>query len=71
MGAPDRYCALSGAPPCHPTVRVLEQLTVGAFVFLWHRTVLWCTEHSGAPLTRCSDFYRDTIALSESTIARR
>jgi hypothetical protein len=44
------------APPRHPTVRVLEQLTVGAFVFLWHWTVWWCTGQSGAPLTRCSDF---------------
>jgi hypothetical protein len=64
MGAPDspvrhrnRYCALSGAPTRHPTVRVLEQLTVGAFVCLWHRTVWWCTGQSGAPLTLCSDFY--------------
>jgi hypothetical protein len=48
---PDRYCALSGAPPRHPTVRVLEQLTVGTFVFLWHQTVWWCTGQSGAPLT--------------------
>jgi hypothetical protein len=30
---------VSGALPRHPIVRVLEQLTVGAFVFLWHRTV--------------------------------
>jgi hypothetical protein len=59
-----------GEPPCHPIVRVLEQLTIGAFVFLWHWTVWWCTGQSGAPLTRCSDFCRDTIALSESTVAR-
>jgi hypothetical protein len=44
-----------------PTVRVLKQLTIGIFVFLWHRTVWWCTEQSGAPLTRCSDFYRGTV----------
>jgi hypothetical protein len=56
MGAPD-------SPVCHrtltvhPTVRVLEQLTIGAFVFLWHRTVWWCTRQSGTPLTRYSDFY--------------
>jgi hypothetical protein len=55
---PDRYCALSGALLRHPTVRVLEQLTIGAFVFLWHRTVWWCTGQSGAPPTRCSDFCR-------------
>jgi hypothetical protein len=47
---------VSGAPPCHPTIRVIEQMTIGAFVFLWHRTVWWCTGQSGAPLTRCSDF---------------
>jgi hypothetical protein len=71
MGAPDRHCSLSGAPPRHPTVRVLEQSTVGAVVFLWHQTVWWCTEQSGASLTRCSDFCRDIVALSESTVARR
>jgi hypothetical protein len=48
FGAPlDTHCSVSGAPPCHPTVRVLEQSTVGAFVFLWHRTVWWCTGQSG------------------------
>jgi hypothetical protein len=30
---PDRHCAMSGVLPRHPTVRVLEQLTIGAFVF--------------------------------------
>jgi hypothetical protein len=49
---------VSGAPPRHPIVRILEQLTVGAFVFLWRRTVWWCTGQSGAPLTCCSDFCR-------------
>jgi hypothetical protein len=29
----------SDAPPCHPTVRVLEQLTIGGFVLLLHRIV--------------------------------
>jgi hypothetical protein len=48
---PDTHFSVSGAPPRHPTVRVLEQLTVGAFVFLWHRTNWWCTWESGAPLT--------------------
>jgi hypothetical protein len=41
MGAPDslvRHRTLSGESPRHPTVRVLEQLTVGGFVFL-QRTV--------------------------------
>jgi hypothetical protein len=55
---PDTHCLVSGAPPRHPTVRVQEQLTVGAFVFLWHWAVWWCTGQSGAPLTRCSDFCR-------------
>jgi hypothetical protein len=41
--AVDGRTGQSGAPPRHPTVRVLEQLIVGAFVFLWHRTVWWCT----------------------------
>jgi hypothetical protein len=45
-GAPlDRHCRLSSVPPHHPTVRVREQSTVGAVVFLWHWTL------SGAPLT--------------------
>jgi hypothetical protein len=57
----DRHCRLSGVPPCHPTIRVLEQLTVGAFVFLWHQTVWWCNRQSGAPLTCCSDFWRGTV----------
>jgi hypothetical protein len=38
MGTPDRHYRLSGAPPRHPTVRVREQSTVGAVVFLRHRT---------------------------------
>jgi hypothetical protein len=29
---------LSGALPHHPTIRVWEQSTVGAVVFMWHRT---------------------------------
>jgi hypothetical protein len=33
---PDTHCLVSGVPPRHPTVRVLEQFTVGGFVFLWH-----------------------------------
>jgi hypothetical protein len=48
---PDTHCSVSGALPRHPTVRVLEQSTIGAFVCLWHRTVGWCTGQSGAPLT--------------------
>jgi hypothetical protein len=36
---PDRYCALSGAPPCHPTIRVWSRVERWGFVLLWHRTV--------------------------------
>jgi hypothetical protein len=46
MGAPDspvRHRTLSGAPPRHPTVRVLTQSTVGELVLLWHRTVRCAT----------------------------
>jgi hypothetical protein len=46
MGAPDspvRHQTLSGAPPCHPTVRVLTQSTIGELVLLSHRTVRCAT----------------------------
>jgi hypothetical protein len=46
----------SGAPPCHPTVRVRSSGDRWSFVLLRHRIVWWCTGQSGAPLTRCSDF---------------
>jgi hypothetical protein len=39
MGAPDKHCSLSGAPPRHPTVRVRSRSTVGGLVLLRHRTV--------------------------------
>jgi hypothetical protein len=74
---PDRSCSLSGAPPRHPTVRVLELSTVGGFVLLRHRTV-WC--HTGQVLftVRCAS---DPAALTlhalflcqpllQSTVAR-
>jgi hypothetical protein len=39
-GAPlDKHCSLSGALPCHPTVRVRSWSTVGGFVLLRHWTV--------------------------------
>jgi hypothetical protein len=59
MGAPDRSCRLSGAPPRHPTVRVQEHSTVGGFVLKRHRTFR-C--HTGQFLftVRCaSDFCTD------------
>jgi hypothetical protein len=57
---PDRSCSLSSAPPRHPTVRVREQSTVGAVVFLWHR-IVWC--HTGHVLftVRCTS---DSTALT-------
>jgi hypothetical protein len=51
MGAPDKHCRLSGAPPCHPTVRVWEQSTVGTVVFLWH-TVSSISGFCSRPLER-------------------
>jgi hypothetical protein len=73
---PDRSCRLFGAPPRYPTVRVREQSTVGAVVFLWHRTVL--TPDSSyslcsAPLTLRSDsaaHYSPVLQLLQSTVAR-
>jgi hypothetical protein len=66
MGAPDRSCSLSGAPPRHPTVRVREQSTVGAVVFLWHRTVRCASDF--AALTLCALFLCQR--LLQSTVAR-
>jgi hypothetical protein len=54
---PDTHCLLSGAPPRQLTVRVWSWSTVGAFVFLRHRTV-WChTGQSGALWRLRSDFW--------------
>jgi hypothetical protein len=48
-GAPsDRYCALSGAPPRHSTVRVRSSSDRWSFVLLWHWTVRCHTGQSGA-----------------------
>jgi hypothetical protein len=68
--AGDGRTGQSGVPRRHPIVRVLEQLTVGAFVFLWHPTVWWCTGQSGAPLTRCTDFCRALFAHYSSYQSR-
>jgi hypothetical protein len=43
----------SGAPPRHPIVRVWEQSTVGAVVFLWHQTVL-CRTGQLLFIVRCA-----------------
>jgi hypothetical protein len=64
MGAPDspvRHRTMSGAPPRHPVVRAWSWSTVGGSVLMWHRTVRCHTGQSGAPLTCCSDFCRDTV----------
>jgi hypothetical protein len=64
MGAPDspvRHPTVSGVPPRHPVIRAWSWSTVGGFVLMWHRTVRCHTGQSGAPLTCCSDFYRDTV----------
>jgi hypothetical protein len=61
MGAPDRHCSLSGAPPRHPTVRVRSEIDRWSFVSLRHRKV-WCHNgQSGALWLRGSDFYHCTI----------
>jgi hypothetical protein len=54
-------CWRSGAPPRHLVVRAWSWSTVGGFVLMWHRTVRCHTGQSGAPLTCCSDFCRDTL----------
>jgi hypothetical protein len=64
MGAPDspvRHRTVSGAPPHHPVVRAWSWSTVGGSILMWHRTVRCYTGQSGAPLTCCSDFCRDTV----------
>jgi hypothetical protein len=53
-------CAVRCAATCQLSVRVLEQLTVGAFVFLQHRTVR-CVLTSDLALFR-------TIAFAESIV---
>jgi hypothetical protein len=74
---PDRSCSMSGALPRHPTVRVREQSTVGAVVFLWHRTVRCHTEQvlftvqcasDSAALTLCVLFLCQW--LLQSTVVR-
>jgi hypothetical protein len=61
-GAPqDRHCSVSGAPPRHPTVRVWSEVDRWSLVLLRHRPVRCHTGQTGAPLTSCSDFCRDTV----------
>jgi hypothetical protein len=63
MGASDspvRHQTLSGAPPRHPIVRVLEHLTVGGFVLMRHRTVR-CATRQILFTVRCAS---DTAALT-------
>jgi hypothetical protein len=64
MGAPDSpvlHRTLSAAPPRHPTVRVWEQSTVGAVVFLWHRTVR-CRTGQLLFIVRCALTLTCTVA---------
>jgi hypothetical protein len=67
---PDRHCRLSGAPPRHPTVRVREQSTVGAVVFLWHRIVRCHTGHFLVCLWLLLWLLARTVHAPESTVAR-
>jgi hypothetical protein len=64
MVAPDspvRHRTVSGAPPHHPVVRAWSWSTIGGFVLMLHQTIRCHTGQSGAPLTYCSDFCRDTV----------
>jgi hypothetical protein len=54
----------SGAPPRHPTVRVLTQSTVGELVLLWHQTV-WCATGHVLFTVRCAS---DSAALTLRTL---
>jgi hypothetical protein len=56
MGAPDSPVR----QPRHPTVRVLEQSTVGGFIFKRHRTVR-CATRQIMFTVRCAS---DTVALT-------
>jgi hypothetical protein len=64
---PDRSCSLSGAPPCHPTVRVRSSVNRWSFVFLRHRTVR-CPSDFLLWLLRCTVAALFTFA--KSTFAR-
>jgi hypothetical protein len=65
MGAPDRYCALSGAPPRHPIVRVRSWSTIGGFVLLRHRTIRCPSNFAALTSARyCAALF----PLSESTV---
>jgi hypothetical protein len=72
MGAPDspvRHQIVSGAPPCHPTVRVRSWSTVGGFVLMWHRTVR-CRTRQTLFIVRCaSDSCSDFCAHCARTAA--
>jgi hypothetical protein len=57
----DMHCRLSGAPPCHPTVRVRSEVDHWSFVSLRHWTVRCHIGQSGALWLRGSDFCRCTV----------
>jgi hypothetical protein len=64
---PDRSCSLSGALPCHPTIRVRSSVDHWSFVSLRHRTVR-CPSDFLVWLLRCTVAALFTFA--ESTVAR-
>jgi hypothetical protein len=71
MGAPDSPVRHRiGIVPCPVRHHVTQPLGFGAGSTVG--ALSSCdTEQSDAPLTSCSDFCRDTIHLSESTVSRR
>jgi hypothetical protein len=68
MGAPDSPVRhRTGTVPCPVCRHVTQSLGFGAGRSL--KALSSCgTGQSGAPLTSCFDFYRDTVHLSESTV---
>jgi hypothetical protein len=66
------WCATGHCPVRqrrHPTVRVLEQLTVGAFVFLWHHTVR-CRTGQLLFIVRCALTLPRTVAHCSVAVSR-
>jgi hypothetical protein len=68
MGAPDRHCSVSGAPPHHPTVRVRSRVDCWSFVLLRHRTVRCPSDFAALTFVRYCDAL---FLLSESTVGAR
>jgi hypothetical protein len=68
MGAPDSpVCHRTGIVPCLVRCHVTQSLGFGAGRPL--QALSSCgTGQSGAPLSSCSDFCRDTVYFTESTV---